>query len=384
MWKVAIRLLLACLFCPLVSCGDSPTDSPATHEWRVASAESQGLNPDILDSLTIRLREGRFGLISSLVIVRHGYLVYEEYFRGYDIDRLHPVYSVTKSVTSALIGIALEQGRISGTDVRLLDFFPEYPTLANMSEAKRQITLHHVLTMSAGFVWDELSTPYGSPSNPTTRLVQSSDWVKFVLDLPMAGVPGATFTYNSGCTILLSGVLKSRTGMSARSYARQVLFNRLGISRYSWETGPNDITNTGSGLSLRPRDMAKFGYLYLRDGVWRSRQVVSRDWIDRSTQPHIRFAEGGGYGLHWWLSDSGTELAPYAAGWGGQYIIVIPERDMVVVSTAEQYDGRSWIGDILYNYVFAADREAAVPTAPTVLPERSARAHLPSRGGSGR
>ncbi len=375
MWKLAARLLLAAsLFSPLVSCDDSPTDSLATHQWPIASAESQGLDPDILDTLTTRLGEGRFGRISSLLIVRHGYLVYEEYFRGYDRDRLHPVYSVTKSVTSALIGIALQEGRIASTDTRLLDFFPEYPTLANMSEAKRQITLRHVLQMQAGFVWDEWSTPYGTPNNPTTRLVQSSDWVKFVLDLPMAGVPGATFTYNSGCTMLLSGVLRNRTGMNARSYARRVLFDRLGISRYTWETGPNDITNTGWGLSLRPRDMAKFGYLYLKDGVWRNRQVVSRDWIDRSTQPHVRFTDGGGYGFQWWLFDSGSErLAPYAAGWGGQYIFVIPERDMVAVSTAEEYDGRSQIGDVLFDYIFAADREAAGPAAAAVLPDQTMR-----------
>jgi CubicO group peptidase (beta-lactamase class C family) len=235
--------------------------------------------------------------------------------------------------------------------------------------------------MKAGFVWDEWSTPYGTPGNPTTQLARSSDWVKFVLDLPMAGVPGVTFTYNSGCTVLLSGVLRNATGMNARSYAARVLFDPLGISAYAWETGPNGITNTGWGLSLRPRDMAKFGYLYLRDGAWKERQVVSRDWIGQSTAPHIRFSNGGGYGFQWWLlalGDSGSEpLAPYAAGWGGQYIFVIPARDMVVVSTAEEYQGQSEIRAVLFDYVFAADREAAMPPVPVVLPDLAMSEHPP-------
>ncbi|NNG15646.1 MAG: serine hydrolase [Gemmatimonadales bacterium] len=165
--------------------------------------------------------------------------------------------------------------------------------------------------------------------------------------------------------------------MNARSYTARVLFGPLGIGAYTWETGPNGVTNTGWGLSLRPRDMAKFGYLYLRNGVWKDRQVVSRDWIDQSTQPHIRFTNGGGYGFQWWLlalDDSGSEpLAPYAAGWGGQYIFVIPGRDMVAVSTAEEYDGQSQIRAVLFDYIFAADREAAMPPAPAVLPHQAMR-----------
>jgi len=379
MSKLAGYLLAACIVSAVVSCDHSPTDSPAANEWPVASAESQGLDPDILDTLTIQLREGRFGRISSLLIVRHGYLVYEEYFRGHDRERLHPVYSVTKSVTSALIGIALEQGKIASIDLKLLDLFPEYQSLANMTVAKGQITLRHVLQMKAGFAWDEWSTPYGSPNNPTTQLVQSSDWIKFVLDLPMAGIPGVTFTYNSGCTMLLSGVLKNATGMSARSYAERVLFNPLGISAYTWEMGPNNIANTGWGLSLRSRDMAKLGYLYLRNGVWKERQVVSQEWVDQSSQPHIRFANGGGYGFQWWLlalGEGGSDpMAPYAAGWGGQYIFVIPERDMVAVSTAEEYNGQSEIRTVLFDHVFAADREAAGPAAPAVLPDQAMPEH---------
>jgi CubicO group peptidase (beta-lactamase class C family) len=361
-------LLVGCLSGPAISCADSPTDSAASFEWPVASAESQGLDPDILDTLTAHTWEGRFGRISSLLIVRHGYLVYEEYFRGQDSERLHPVYSVTKSVSSALIGAALARGEIDGLDARLLAFFPEYPSLENPSSAKGLITLRHVLQMKAGFQWDEWSTPYGSPNNPTTRLVASPDWIKFVLDLPLENPPGATFTYNSGGTMLLAGVLKRATGMSARAFAERVLFNPLGITDYTWETGPHDITNTGWGLSLRPRDMAKFGFLYLRNGAWNGRQVIRHDWIEQSMQPHVRFESGGGYGFQWWLlplGPNGSEpLAPYAAGWGGQYIFVLPERDMVVVSTAEEYDGRSEMGTLLFDFIFAADREAASMPAP--------------------
>lgn len=338
------------------SCGDKPTTPQEFTDWTSATPESQGLNPYILDTLTTRLQAGELGKVSSLLIVRGGKLVYEEYFRGFGADDLHVVHSVTKSIAATLVGMAVDEGKITSVQTKLFDYFPSYTNLANPSADKDSITLAHVLQMRAGFEWDEQSTPYGTAENPVTRLYQSADMFKFVLDLPMADPPGTKFVYNTGSSMLLSGVIAHAVGRDVESYAKDKLFTPLNITEYTWITGPNNVHPTGDGLSLRPRDMAKIGYLYLQDGVWSGRRLLSGAWIAASTQPYTQFTDGTGYGYQWWLLSMEfgplTIFSPFAAGWGDQYIIIVPILNMVVVSTAEHFaDEQSFIDEIVFDYI---------------------------------
>jgi len=357
------RLLLAVFLLLFAACdsggdngSDALTETGAFDEWTTDTPASQHLDVEILNRMTESLREGDYGRVHSLLIARNGVLVYEEYFRGATREGLHQVYSVTKSFTSALIGIAIAEGHIEGVDTPLLDFFSTYETVENMSPRKAQITLEDVLNMQTGLQWDEWSTPYDHPNNPTALLSRSSDWMKFMLDLPMANEPGTDFTYNSGATMLLAGILKNTTGRTAEDYAREKLFDPLGIDRYTWREGPNDITNTGWGLFLTPREMARFGHLILMKGQWGDRRIVPEAWIDVLAEPASTFGDGTGYTYQWWLMlmPDGSRYVPYAEGYGGQFIFVLPWLDMVVVSTAINYTSSSNIRALLNAFVFPA------------------------------
>jgi CubicO group peptidase (beta-lactamase class C family) len=355
MARVAQRLGLALLATAVLlsGCGgDSASSAPspassaapvAGQDWPTSTPEEQGLDGEVLAGYVARITSGTYGDVHSLLVVRHGRLVTESYFRGWDLMAHHEMYSVTKSVTSLLVGIARDDGWLPPLDTLLLTVFPEYPTIANMSPEKAAITLEDVLTMRAGFQWDEGSTNYADPANPVVDLIRSPDWVKHVLDLPMSHPPGTVFRYNSGCTMVLGGVLRNTTGQEAHDLARDRLFGPLGIASLQWETGAQGLTNTGWGLHLRPRDMAKVGELVLRRGQWGGQRVVSEGWLALSTARHVTRSSGSGYGYQWWhlATETGVPDVVFASGWGGQLIFVVPGLDLVVVSTAGEYSGRS-------------------------------------------
>ncbi|MBX7151109.1 beta-lactamase family protein [bacterium] len=312
----------------------------------VASPESADLDSGILNELSDRIEAGYYGEVHSLLIIRHGQLVTENYYRGYGASNKHPMYSVTKSVTSALIGIAIDKGLINDLNQPLLSFFPQYSQIQNMSSNKQSVKLSDVLSMRAGFSWNELSISYYDPSNNFNQMANSSDWCKFVLDRPMSDPPGSRFVYNTGASVLLSGVLENATGQSAESFARETLFDALNITDYKWTEAAMGITNTGAGLYLTPRDMAKIGYLYLQKGMWQGVPIISSHWIDTSTTLHAVLTYPFGYGYQWWMTaaDSLKNHSPtrqdikIAWGFADQFIFVIPKLDMVVVSTGGNYD----------------------------------------------
>lgn len=327
--------------------------------WVTATLESVGLDRSVLLDLERGIDQGDFGETSSLLILRDGKLVYERYADGWAAGDLHPVYSVTKSVASLLVGFAAEAGDLSGVDQPLLELLPEYADVAGPTPAKSEITLRHTLQMRAGFEWDERSTNYTNGLNPTLALASSPDWTRHVLELPMANAPGERFEYNSGVSILLSAVL-TRAGLSsAEAYAADVLFGPLGIDRWQWGTGPGGLTNTGWGLQLRPRDMAALGQLVLDGGRWSGDQLLESEWILESAEPATRFTDGTAYGYQWWLGAEGTGAAPAtrsmaAWGWGGQFIVVLPTLDLVIVSTAENYGGGGLTPEVLAAFAFRA------------------------------
>lgn len=322
---------------PVSSTQFLPTSSPA----------AQNIDADALNQLIDQTASGTYGLVDSLIVIRNGHIVSENYFRDYTGETPHRLYSVSKSIASLLIAIAIDQGFIESLDQKLLDFFPEYERseIHNWDDRKADITLEDLLTMRAGFLWDEWSSPYTTPENDTTPLFESPDWMKHMLDLPMAHYPGTVFTYNSGFTMLLSGIIRNTTGMTAREFAEQHLLEPLGIENIDWAIGnPETIYNTGWGMFMRSIDMAKIGVMVLNGGQWNGKQIVSKSWLDRSTTSYINRGTGG-YGYQWWLlPQNGLENHTpnrndiwYAGGWGGQFIFVVPLLDMVVVMNAENY-----------------------------------------------
>jgi CubicO group peptidase (beta-lactamase class C family) len=322
----------------------APDDYFPTADWRTPSPQEQQLNKKVLKRLLKRIRNNAIGGIDSLLIARNGHLVTEEYFHGWGPDDLHTLQSDSKSVTSLLVGIALEQGKISGIDQTVLSFFPEYRKIRNVDERKSAITLRDLLTMRTGLDWGE--DPYeGSPLFQLNNC--RCDWLKFVLDWPMRETPGTRFEYNSGGVILLAGVIRNATSIPTDAFAQRYLFDPLGITQVRWYYGePDNLPHTGGGLNLRPRDMAKIGYLMLRNGRWENQQIVSADWVRESTSHAVTFprtfaSRPVDYGYLWWLLSLDGEAGAHnrdadiytASGAQGQWIFVIPKYDMVVVST---------------------------------------------------
>ena len=341
-------LILALTLFFTVRCDINSSDRNIS-DWKTATPQSQGLDNLILLNLDSKIRAGDYGEVHSLLVIRNGFLVFERYYRGYDVNRKHIIYSVTKSFTSALVGIALEQGHIDNLGHNVLSFFPEYDEYDNLTPDKEAIVLEDVLTMRMGTFWDEFTYPFDDTRNSIYQIIHSPDWVKYVLDLPMVEPPGTRFRYNTGGTMVLSGILRNSVGKQAQEFADEFLMRPLGIDNYAWETGAQGLTNTGWGLWLRPRDMARFGQMYLDGGRWNKKRVVPSDWVETSTSNHARVNGTFSYGYQWWMMPmeniTGHIPAPddikICWGYGDQFIFVIPYLNMVVVSTAGNYAGEN-------------------------------------------
>ena len=312
--------------------------------WETDSLQSQGLNSGKIEALITGILTKRFENIHSIVLVKNGKLVLEEYFYGYNRNKQHMLRSATKSVTSILVGIAKDMNMIGRIDQKIQDFFPEYSNI-DWQDPRSSITLKHVLTMSAGLDWNEWTYSDSDSRSSIYGMVQSNDWMKFVLQRKMVQLPGEKFNYSSGLSLALGGVLRNKTGVPANEFAEKYLFGPLGISDFSWQKGPKNMVFTSGGekgLWLRPRDMAKIGLLMLQKGTWNGREIVSHGWVEESTRPHVNaFFAGSEYGYQWWcgekvVGDSIINLF-YAAGHGGQYIFVCPSLDLVAVFTSKVY-----------------------------------------------
>jgi CubicO group peptidase (beta-lactamase class C family) len=280
----------------------------------------------------------------SLLVIRNGYIVSENYFNGDQRDTCHDFYSCTKSFTATLIGIAIDQGLIAGIDRPVLEFFPGQ-TFENMDGRKQAMTLENLLTMTSGLDWNEGDAAYN-------QLYRSGDWVKVMLDLPMRAQPGAQFNYCSGCTHVLSAILQQKTGMRASQFARQNLFTPLGITKYRWDNDTQGIPIGGWGLQLTPREMARLGYLYLYHGKWEDKQIVSAGWVDFATQKQTATDGNLGYGLQWWTY---PKYGAYTAlGRYGQTLFVVPNLNLVIVTTAQFEGGHDPIYQLIENYIIPA------------------------------
>jgi CubicO group peptidase (beta-lactamase class C family) len=338
----------------------APTASK-TKAWPESTPRAEGLDPAPLEALDGDLASGKYGYVDSMLVIRHGKVVYEKaYDHAADYARLfsgkgapgiynyydpgwHPFYkgttlhtmqSVSKSVTSALIGIAIGRGEIPGVDVRMMPYFADFGIAPD--PRRDRMTLRDVLTMTTGIRWDEGSTEYTDPRNNCAVMEGRDDWVRYVLEQPMAADPGRTFVYNSGATMLLSYLLAKTTGKPADDYAREHLFELLGIE-FFWKRTPNGLPDSEGGLYLTPRDFAKIGLLYMRDGVWNGRRILPEGWAKSSTEPLVETNEKPfRYGYQWWVLPKGEKRpadAFFASGYGGQILLVVPSLDLIAVFT---------------------------------------------------
>jgi parallel beta-helix repeat protein len=324
----------------------------------------QGMSSAKLNDMMQYVRQRSIG-IDSVVVVRNGYVVFEEYPRPrlYGPLSLHPLYSVTKSFSSALIGIAIKQGFIDGVLHKVLDFFPNR-TFANVDSLKEAITLEHVLTMTSGLPWDEWTYPYGDSRNDVRRIMTNPDPVQFVLDRPMVSTPGTTWVYNSGGSHLLSAIVNETTGADIEAFARENLFDPLGISNLFWSKDPFQRLSWGfMGLSLTPLDMAKFGFLYLNNGNWEGQQIIPAEWVTESTKSHFSLDQSWQYGYQWWINP--TYNAYVARGYMGQNIIVSPDYNMVVVFTGSYTYGQEGT-QLFYDYIRPAVGSTVPDDYPTI------------------
>jgi CubicO group peptidase (beta-lactamase class C family) len=295
-----------------------------TNGWRTSSPEEQGMDSTLLAQMFETIDEQELD-IHSVLVIRKGYIVAEKYLPPFTENTRHELFSCTKSFISALIGIAIDDGYIHDVNQTVLDFFPQR-TFANLDERKESMTLEDLLMMRSGLDWEEGMPIY-------QEMQATRDWLGFVLNKPMAVEPGNKFNYCSGCSHLLSAIIQKTTGMNTLEYAQNRLFDPLNISNIHWELDGSGIPNGGWGLEMTPRDMAKFGYLFLNEGSWDGQQIVPTEWVRVSTQAGLETGEGVDYAYQWWVYPTSNLFA--AQGINGQRIYVIPSLELVVVFTAD-------------------------------------------------
>ena len=319
--------------------------------WEVDHLENAGMKMEHIQELFQKHNEGEFEQQHAVLIIKDGKLVVEEYYRGWDyfgankmytLTSLHSMMSVSKSFISALIGISIDQGFINDIDEKLSLFFPDHQQY--FIDGKSQISLKNALNMQAGIKW-------ANNNDIIQEMIKYDSYIDFILSQPMDSIPGEKFQYSDGVTISLGAVLHNATGIRADEYIKTVLFEPIGIKDSRWiHTSKKGELAAGWGLFLRPRDMARFGQLYLNKGLWNGKQIISSDWIKKSTEKSVftlggsydSWSPGVGYAYQWWchtFNVNGELITAYAAdGNGGQMIFVVDQLNMVVVFTAGHYD----------------------------------------------
>lgn len=342
---------------------------PTASEWAKARPTDSGLSEAKLLAMSGAIRSDQFKKIGSVLIARHGKLVYEDYVDG-DANSLRDTRSATKSITDILIGIAIEEHKLSGVDAKILSLLPDRAKrVQNPDPRKSAITVEDFLTMSSALECDDWND-FSRGNEERMYLVE--DWAQFILDLPIRGRMhvgeridppsyGRHFSYCTGGIFTLSEVLEKSTGMRTDNFTQEKLFTPLGITDAQWVYSPLNIPQTGGGLRLSGRDLLKLGQLYLDGGSWMGRRIVNEGWVRRSTQPQTRIDEATEYGYLWWLKSfkSGEKSYPafFMSGNGGNKIVAVPMLDLVAVITSTNYGTRGMheqTEKILTDYILAA------------------------------
>lgn len=296
--------------------------------WEVTIPEEQGMNGKIL-SQGMELLEGRDGLY-SLLVVRNGKIVFEEYFNGAGVDKSSNIFSISKSFMSALTGIAIQEGYLEGPQQPISEVLPAYFE-DGKNQDKTGITLKHMLTMTQGLPW--------SDDWLTGQIRDARDWVEFILARVPKDEPGDAFIYSTGMTHVMSAAITESSGMTTCAFAQEHLFEPLDISIDYWLKDPKGVYSGGWHMFFTPRELAKFGQLYLQNGEWEGKQIIPADWVHESLESHVYTGSIWDYGYWWWITEvSGYKMAS-ARGAGNQMVHLIPELDLMVVTTTNFHDG---------------------------------------------
>ncbi len=320
----------------------------------VGSIDNTGLDTALLNEMVNKIVDGTYPDVHSILILKDGKLVFEEYFYEHHKNKLHELRSATKSFVSALTGIAIEKGYIKSKDEKVLPYFSEY-TFKNNLEEKKKITIENLLTNQSGLDCDVYnSKAIGNES----IMAYEQDWIQYSLDLPMIDSAGGIGQYCSSNPIVLGRIIEKATKMTLPEFAQQTLFKDLGIRNFEWHFKPDPSSGeTFCQLNLRSRDMAKFGLLYLNNGIWNGKQVISKDWVQQSLEKHAVVA-GLDYGYLWWTKYLDAEGVRYygklAQGNGGQKIYIFKELNLVTIITAGHYNMQSSSNELNAKFILPA------------------------------
>jgi CubicO group peptidase (beta-lactamase class C family) len=388
----SFALAFGCSSPPDLESGSADKPWPGA-TWPTSTPAEQGIDSTAIDSLVADIDSGDYGLVDAFMLVRNGYVVADHRFTHdykaissqydatnhmYNYDhpdwhpylkgtKLHTLQSVTKSVTSAALGIAIDKGILEGVHIPVMPFFKAYEPYVTDSR-KESTTLEDLLTMRSGLQWNT-SGGYSSSTHSTVQLEASDDWIRFILEQPTDGNPGERYQYNDGASVLLGKILREATGKRADEWAKEHLFNPIGITDFYWKITPDGEADTEGGLYLATEDLARIGYLFLRGGEWKGRQIVSREWVEASTAPVVADVapdndrSDPGYGYQWWVTDKKDGKTKIFAGngYGGQFVMVSPEHDIVVVFNGWNIHG----GGKLSTYQALKER-----IIPAIIPNR--------------
>ncbi|MGD2187844.1 MAG: serine hydrolase [Desulfobacterales bacterium] len=358
--KKYLTLHILALFLFFYCYATASTPIYPTVGWETSTPEAQGMQSQKLAEMMSHIQKNEFP-IDSILIVRNGYLVLDAYFYPFSNKQKHNIMSCTKSIVSALIGIAIDKGYIKDVKQPITDFFPDKAFATDA--LKKSITLENLLMMASGL---KCRDSYLYRHWGFFDMRASHDWVQFVLDLPMAASPGEKFKYCNGVSYLLSAIVQNTTKMKTFDFARTHLFEPLGIADVEWERSPQGIDVGYGAMWLKPHDMAKIGWLYLNKGRWGNKQIVSSAWVAVSTRGHIDATLFDRYGYHWWVDSSGYYMA---VGHRGQRIFVVPDKNLVAVFTGS--GGRSqFLKNMLEFYIIPS---ASSPDALPASPQEQAR-----------
>ncbi|MBW1821091.1 MAG: serine hydrolase, partial [Deltaproteobacteria bacterium] len=324
--------------------------------WETSSLNEEDVDPTKINELILYIQNGKYKNIHSVILIKNGKLILDEYFQGYGREKVHEIRSATKSIGSVLTGIAIDHNFLDGVNDKIYPHFKTYKLKNKWNKRAKDVTLKTLLTMTSGYKCDDHKTNFECETN----MYKSDDWVRYALNLPMAYKPGEHWAYNSSSLILVGEIISKASKKTIPDFANRCLFEPLGIKDFQWGFSPKRKAWLAGNAKMKPRDMAKVGFMMLNGGKWGNKQIVSQKWINESTRAYEITNNGAGYGYLWWIGKTVINNHKiktfWAAGNGGNYIFVLSKLDLVVVFTGGNYNSllEAQVFGMLINHIIPA------------------------------